>query len=226
MAKPKIKKNTKLFRKYLFVITSVILMSVVFLCSAYLILAARHWNSEQLDTLQHNSDIIASNVEQMLARSGSEPSDKKNIFASRVVMICNTMRTMSAAIEADIFIADMDGQVVVCKEMLNEKLTFTDHHHCPVHGRYKINADIMEKASKGNYRERSNLGGTFIDTQLTSASPIVVNGKPVAVVFATEPVTTNWQSYSKQLLEVFFTAAILALLISILSIVGIPALGL
>lgn len=218
MAKQKIKKNTKLFRKYLFVITSVILMSVVFLCSTYLVLTARHWNSEQLDTLQHNSDILASNVELLLLKTNSDSSENQNIITSRVVMICNTMRTMSAAIEADIFIADMDGQVVVCKEMISEKLTFSDHHLCSIHGRYRISADIMAKASQGNYRERSNLGGTFVDTQLTAASPIVVNGKTVAVVFATEPVTTNWRSYVKQLLEVFFTAAILALIISFVTV--------
>lgn len=217
MAKPKIKKNTKLFRKYLFVITSVILMSVVFLCSTYLFLAARHWNSEQLATLQHNSDLIAYNVQQMFTRPGSDYNTNKNDHHN-LVMICNTMRTMSAAIEADIFITDMDGQVIVCNDMLNEKFIVSDNYHCSIHGRYHINKDIMAKAAKGNYSDRSTLGGTFRDTQLTTASPILVKGKAVAVVFATEPVTSNWHSYARRLLEVFFTAAILALIVSFITV--------
>ena len=59
-------KNTRLFQKYLAVITSVILMSVILLCSSYLFLATRHWNREQIDTLQHNASIIAENACELL----------------------------------------------------------------------------------------------------------------------------------------------------------------
>ena len=192
-------------------------MSVIFLCSTYLFLAARHWNKEQLATLQHNSDLIAYNIQQMLERSDEDYSVNES-DPHRLIMICNTMRTMSAAIEADMFITDMDGQVIVCNEMLNEKFIVSDHYHCPIHGRYKVNKDIMEEAAKGNYNERSNLGGIFLDNQLTTASPVIFKGKTIAVVFATEPITTNWYSYAKRLLEVFFTAAILALIVSFITV--------
>ncbi len=217
MGKTKTKMNTKLFRKYLFVITSVILMSVILLCSAYLFLASRHWNSEQLDTLQHNSDIVAQNAQQLLVRYNHTDHDGKT-DTSPLVMICNTMRIMSEAINADIFITDMDGKVVVCQDMIDDKFSFSKDHRCSIHGRYHIDENIIKKAANGGYAETATLGNTFVDNQLTTASPIIVNGKPVAIVFATEPITMSWYSYAKRILEVFLSAAILALIVSFLTV--------
>lgn len=217
MGKPKVKINTKIFRKYFLVITSVILMSVILLCSSYLFLATRHWNTEQIDTLQHNSDIIAQNAQQVLLRFNHSDTDEETDM-SPLAMICNTMSIMSEAIDADIFITDMDGEVVVCKEMIDDKFSFSNHYRCPVHKRYRINEDILEKAAQGNYTESSKLGGIFADNHLTTTSPIIVKGKTVAVVFATEPITANWNSYARRLLEVFLTAAILALIVSFLTV--------
>lgn len=217
MGKTKVKINTKIFRKYLLVITSVILMSVILLCSSYLILATRHWNTEQLDTLQRNSDIIAQNAQQVLLRFNHSESVGETDM-SALTMICNTMNIMSEAIDADIFITDMNGEVVVCKDMIDEKLSFSNHYRCPIHKRYRVNEEILSKAAQGNYSESSSLGGIFADNQLTTASPINVKGKTVAVVFATEPITTNWNSYARRLLEVFLTAAILALVVSFLTV--------
>lgn len=217
MDKPKVKKGTKLFRKYLFVITSVILMSVILLCSSYLFLSARHWNSEQLNTLQHNSDIIAQNAQQVLERISNSGFEGKT-DTHPLTVICNTMRIMSEAIDADIFITDTDGEVVVCKEMLDDKFSFSDNHRCSIHSRYRISREIITKASAGGYHEDSTLGGIFANDQLTASSPIVVSGKTVAVVFATEPITTNWYSYAKRILEVFLTAALLALIVSFFTV--------
>ncbi len=217
MGNKKLKKNTKLFRKYLTVITSVILMSVLLLCTSYLFLATRHWNSEQLSTLQHNSNIIAQNAQEVLIRFNNPEADDKTQTAP-LSMICNTMRIMSEAIDADIFITDMTGDVIVCKEMIDEKFSFAGDYRCLIHDRYSINAQIIAEAAKGNYTSVDKLGGTFMSNQLTTASPINVGGKTVAVVFATEPITMSWYNYAKRILEVFLTAALLALFVSFITV--------
>ncbi len=218
MGKIKIRKGTKLFRKYLTVITSVILMSVILLCTVYLFLATRHWNAEQMNTLQHNSNIIAENAQEVLVRfnSGKNPDGKTD--TTPLSMICNTMLIMSEAIDADIFITDMSGDVIVCKEMIDSKFLFSDDYRCIIHDRYKINEDIISQASKGNFTSVDKFGGTFMNNQLTAASPIDINGKTVAIVFTTEPITASWYSYAKRILEVFFSASLLALLVSFITV--------
>ena len=216
MGNRKIKTGTKIFRKYLMVITSVILASVILLCTVYLFLVTRHWNSEQINTLQHNANIIAQNAQDILIRFNPDNNEKTDI--TPLSMICNTMQIMSEAIDADIFITDMNGKVVVCKEMIDEKFSFSGHYHCMLHDHYRINSDIINRAAQGNFTDSSNLGGTFVKNQLTTASPIEFNGKSVAIVFATEPITMSWYSYAKRIMEVFLTAALLALVVSFLMV--------
>ncbi|MBR5262755.1 MAG: HAMP domain-containing histidine kinase [Clostridia bacterium] len=210
------KNGTKLFRKYLTVITSVILVSVILLCSVYLFLVTRHWNSEQIDTLQHNSNIIAQNAQELLSRI-DVPEDKDQTDITPLMIICNTMRIMSEAIDADIFITDMNGNVAFCKDMMADPLML-EHTRCMLHDRYHISKEIITEAANGGFTDNSTLGGTFMSSQITTASPIVVNGKSVAIVFATEPVTISWYDYAKQVMEVFLTAAVLALVVSFLMV--------
>lgn len=221
MGRTKKVRSKKLFNKYLTVITSIILLSVVILCTSYLVIATRNWNDEQIRTLQHNSDIIALNSQNLLERFDSRSKsekDKDDTDITPLSMICNNMKIMSDAIDADIFITNMEGEVVVCKEMIDEKFIVNDNVRCIIHGEYDIDKSILDKASAGNYSEVSTLKGTFIKNQITTASPISVNGKTVAIVFATEPITASWNTYAKKILQIFLIAALLALVVSFLTV--------
>lgn len=220
-SKSKNKKQKKIFKKYLFVITSIILMSVIILCTSYLFIATKNWNTEQKKTLQHNTEIIAQNS-QLLLESFYEryPSLQENMNEdiTPLSMICNNMKIMSDAIDADIFITNMDGEVIVCKEMIDEKFYVNGDFDCIIHSRYDIDNSIIAEAAKGNYETVSTLQGTFISNQITTASPIVVNGKTVAIVFATEPITESWNMYARKILQIFFIAALLALVVSFITV--------
>ena len=220
MGESRTKKQKKLFNKYLIVITSIILLSVIILCSSYLVMATRNWNSEQIKTLQHNSDIIARNSQLLLERF-NEVRPGKNESETDITplsMICNNMKIMSDAIDADIFITNMDGEVVVCKEMMDERFIVSGDYTCIIHGNYNIDKQILKKAANGNYHDMSTLGGTFLKNQITTASPISVGGKTVAVVFATEPNTQSWHNYAKKIMQIFLIAALLALVVSFLTV--------
>ena len=214
-------KTKKIFKKYLFVITSIILMSVIILCSSYLFIATKNWNTEQKKTLQHNTEIIAKNSQLLLesfyerfpSLQGVEDDD-----ITPLSMICNTMKIMSDAIDADIFITNMDGKVIVCKEMMNEKFNVSGDFDCIIHSGYDIDNSIVEEAAKGNYSVVSTLQGTFIRNQITTASPIAVKGKTVAIVFATEPITESWNIYVRKILQIFLIAALLALVVSFITV--------
>lgn len=221
MGKNKSKKTRKIFNKYLIVITSIILLSVFILCSSYLFIATKNWNSEQKRTLQHNSDIIASNSQQLLQTFYERfPNEKDNedLKYTPLMMICNNMGIMSEAIGADIFITNMNGDVVVCKEMINEQFVLNSNFSCFIHGNYHIDKSVIEKASNGAYSEVSTLGGIFRTNQITTASPIIVNGKTSAIVFATEPITQSWYEYARKILQIFLIAALLAMVVSFITV--------
>lgn len=224
------KKPKKLFNKYLIVITSIILLSVIILCSSYLVLATRNWTEEKKRTLQSNSELIAQNAEQIFEiandsrlpaegdENESKEKDGKEIDFNPISMLCNSMKITSDAIGADIFITNMDGRVVMCKEMINEQLDIINDSECYIHGKYKIDKSIMDEAKLGDYSDVSTLRGIFISNRIVTASPVKVNGEPVAVVFACEPITGTWQAYVKKIMQIFLVAALLALMVSFVTV--------
>ena len=118
-------------------------------------------------------------------------------------MICNTINNMSAALDADIFIINMNGEVVVCKEMMSDRFRFDSNAVCVVHGGYKIDQSIIDAATDKDYTEVGRLGKTFVRTQITAASPIRINNKTVAIVIATKKITSSWYGYAKRMLQIF-----------------------
>lgn len=203
-----------LFYKYLSIITSVSLLSVMIVCSTYLFIATRYWNREQLSTLERNTTIISRNSEKILGRFSGNYDSGEEIDISPLSMICNTINNMSAAIDSDIFIINMNGEVVVCKEMMSDKFSFDSKAKCVVHGGYHIDSSIIEAATEEDYTEIGRLGGTFVRTQLSAASPIKLNGKTVAIVIATQKITSSWYNYAKRIMQIFLVAALFSLVVS------------
>ena len=211
-------KNKKLFYKYLSIITSVSLLSVLIVCSTYLGIASKYRNTEQLNTLVRNTDIISKNSEKILGEFSGNYDGGEEVDISPLSMICNTISNMSSAIDADIFIINMNGEVVVCKEMMNKRFRFDANSKCVVHSGYKIDQSVIDQAAEKDYTEIGRLGGTFVKTQLSAASPIKLNGKTVAIVIASEKITLSWYSYAKRILQIFLVAALLSLVVSFLTV--------
>lgn len=211
-------KNKKLFYKYLSIITLVSLLSVLIVCSTYLGIASKYRNEEQLSTLERNTNIISQNSERILSQFSGKYNGDDEVDISPLSMICNTINNMSAAIDADIFIINMNGEVVVCKEMMSDRFRFDSKATCVVHGGYKIDQAIINAATDKNYTEVGRLGSTFVRTQLTAASPIKINSKTVAIVIATEKITSSWYGYAKRMLQIFLVAALFALVVSFLAV--------
>lgn len=213
MAKKQKKKVKSLFRKYLMVITSVILITIIVICTSYLFIATRYWNNTQTATLEHNAEIIAQSSQKILSMMAVE-NDPDNIDISPLVIICNTLNQLSNAIDADIFIVNPQGSVICCKEMLDNEFRIPDFRVCDRHFRYKISEDIIRKASSSNYKEVDTLGGLFENVQFTSAVPIKMNSRTIAIVFATKPITEAWYDYATRILRIFLVSALIGLVVS------------
>jgi len=211
-------KSNKLFRKYFVVITSVILLSVFIICSSYIIIATKYWTSEQTNSLKHNAQIVAENSEDILNRFPEYGSSGESIDISPLTMICNTLKQISSAINADVFIVDTSGNVVVCKETLDKRFEFAEKSECETHKDMVIPSSIMESALKEDQTSVSTLDGLFERNQVTASSPIVVNNKTVAVVFATEPIAQSWYTYVRNTLRIFLMATLIAFVFSFLTV--------
>ena len=200
----RIRKSSGLFRKYFLVTISIILASFVFLGGALLIFVSKLWMDEKSALLTENTVSVARNTSDVLESDYLGESGRGS-----VIVICNTLHQISNAIDADVFITDTRGQVVYCKEILQSNMAlFTGN--CMVHNSYSIPADIMDAAVKTTVSSTGNLGGSLSSIHFIVSSPVVVNGKTVAVVFSTQSVVDGLTPYIAGILRVFMWATLFA----------------
>ncbi len=199
------RRSSGLFRKYFLVTISIILASFVFIGGALLLLVSKLWMDEKNALLVENCVSVAQNTSDVL-----ESDYLVNSGRGSVIVICNTLLQISNAIEADVFITDLDGDVVYCKEILQSNMALYTGN-CMVHNQYKVPKNIMETAVNGMYRATGDLGGSLSDIHFIVSSPVVVEGQTVAVVFATQPIVDGLTPYILGIFRMFFFAVLFAL---------------
>ncbi len=202
------RRSSGLFRKYFFVTISIILASFVFIGGALLLLVSKLWMDEKTELLIENSISVAQNTSDVL-----ESDYLANSGRGSVIVICNTLLQISNAVDADIFITNVDGEVVYCKEILQSNMALITGN-CMVHNQYKVPKDVMNAAVNGSYRATGDLDGSLSDIHFIVGTPVVVNGKTVAVVFATQPIVDGLAPYIFAIFRMFFTAALVAAVIT------------
>ena len=198
------RKASGLFRKYFLVTISIILASFVFLGGALLLFVSKLWMDEKTALLEENSVSVAQNTAAVLGSDYMGESGRGS-----VIVICNTLHQISNAIDADVFITNTEGQVVYCKEILQSNMALYTGN-CMVHNSYSVPADIMAEALKTTVSTTGNLGGALSDIHFVVSSPVIVNGKTVAVVFSTQDVIGGLTPYVAGILRVFSAATLFA----------------
>lgn len=199
------RRSSGLFRKYFLVTISIILASFVFIGGALLLLVSKLWMDEKNALLTENCISVSQNASDVL-----ESDYLTNSGRGSVIVICNTLLQISNAIDADVFITDLDGDVVYCKEILQSNMALYTGN-CIVHNQYKVPKNIMNSALDGMHRSTGDLGGLLSDIHFIVSSPIVVDGKTVAVVFTTQPIVDGLTPYILGIFRMFFFAVLFAL---------------
>ncbi len=209
MAKRKFK-NSGLFRKYLLVTISIILASFVFIGGALLILVSKLWMEEKLELLTENVADVALSTSETYHKG--KPNENSQIS---VQLICNTLEQTSDAIDADIFIVNLEGDVVFCKDSLQSDLSIGTGE-CAVHGKYKITPNMLKESTSKISGSMNNLGGALAEKSFVASAPIMAGGQVVCVVYGTQPVLEGLAPYVMGILEMFLWAALFALFLAFL----------
>ena len=202
------RRKSGLFRKYFLVTISIILASFVFIGGALLLLVSKLWMDEKIALLDENTFSVAQNTSDVLKSDYLSNSGRGS-----VIVICNTLMQISNAIEADVFITDLDGDVVYCKEILQSNMALYTGN-CMVHNQYKVPEDIMKQAVAGRYRSTGTLGGSLSDVHFIVSAPVIVNDQTVAVVFSTQDIVDGLTPYIFGIFRMFFIATLVAFAIT------------
>lgn len=204
--KSKSKKNyhSSLFRRYFAGTAAVILVSILVIGFVFMLLVSFYWTNEKQVLLSETTEAVALNTEQVLTSDYMGQSGRGS-----VIVVCNNLRQISSAVDADIFICNTRGEVVYCKELLRDDMEiFTGS--CMVHSQYRIPKEIMKDALKAHCSDTGDLGGCLSNQSFVVSSPIIVNGKTIAVVFATQTMADGLAPYILAIFRLFAYIALAA----------------
>lgn len=202
-----------MFLKYFSAFLVIEFICFLILGIAFSYFGANHWFEQTRNLLRENAQSVSNLTSEVL-----ENRMDKDLQGSLFVL-CNNIAMISQAIDADIYVCNMNGEVILCKDLVTADYEIISNGKCIVHAIYHISEEIIEEASKGDYSNiRTTLGGLYAKNQIVAAEPVIVSNNVVAIVFAATPVSLGASSFLYNTLKIFLLASALALFIGAVAI--------
>lgn len=204
--------HQSLFMKYFIIFSLMVFTCFLILGLTLGVFLTNYWTGQKNDLLTENVKRVANSTSEVLSVQLWENPQ------SSVIFICNNLTTVSEAIDADVFMCDPQGNVILCKELLSKSFEVTENGQCSVHDSYKIPEELLQEINDKGYCESGTLDGLFDSTHLVAAQPVRVSGQIAGYIFAVEPISTNFRGYVLDVIRMFLFASLMALAIGFIII--------
>lgn len=182
------------FKKFLLVNTIVVISCFVITIVLLSFFVGNYITDEKKEMLKENCNTIVSLVSQ---KNELENYDEESIAL---------FRTISEVAESDIYISNLDGEVLLCG--CSEWSIDGDCEH----NQKIIPKSIIQTIKSGDYNESGDLDGFFSNVKFTSASMLYnKNHDAIGVVFATIS-PTNIQNFFNSIFRLFLFSALLPII--------------
>ena len=165
--------TSRLFRKYFFLLAAMILITTSLSGILMMRLVSGYFRRSELEDMEHTTAQIADTAKDLF-ESSSDVLETQNAMR----LVCFMLKSYSDTFEADVFIANPDGTVAVCKELMDPENPLVENNVCSIHSKENISRENIEKILNG---ERKSWLGDLSDSvnrsdllaeQFISASPI------------------------------------------------------
>lgn len=145
-----------IFTKYFLTFAAIFLTVLIALGSTLMLLVNSYTLNERTSMLKENVYSIANTVEGTL--SASDMNDKYTLGKE---ILCETLSTVSQSIDADVFVCDNEGNIILCRDKAGSLPALGYFPSCSVHDKIRINSNILSLVyQEGQIVEKANIGGT------------------------------------------------------------------
>ena len=103
-------KRTNIFTKYFLVFALIFVVAFIALGTALMVLVNSYEINEKTNLLKENATALSENISEMLI-----VNDMNSSYSPDKALICDSLRTVSNCIDADVFVCDVGGNVIICK---------------------------------------------------------------------------------------------------------------
>lgn len=205
------RRNNLFFRYMGFSIASVTISFLV-LYVIFLLFVSGNWNNDRSEILQSNAMVIAEKTASLMADDITEEDSYETALA-----LADTLNTVSETIEADVFICDAEGHLVLCRHMIDPQTHTLQSGECSTHSGFDMPGAILKKTSGNGFSTVASLPKPFSGArQVIGGAQVLVSGMPSGYVYAIATSYNILSPYSRNLTRMFLIAALISLILMIL----------
>ena len=184
-----------IFTRYLGITMGIVVLSFIMLGTVMMAFFSQYWRDEKKDLLTQNANSIADMSSVFLTKT-SEDS-----YQLQTAVLKSFIDTFSTSIDADIFITDLEGNILL-GNYPNSKLQSPQF----------VPQQIVVQASQGLYESRNTFGGLYKSPSYIIGVPMYAGEENLCVgaVFAATSVSTV-NAFQGEAFQMFLVAAAAAL---------------
>ncbi len=206
MAKKYIKNN--IFAKYFILFATIFFVVLTILGTTLILLVSAYTQNENTKLLKENTQSIASSISTTFIAQ-----DMNSNYSVEKEMICSTLAIISSSIDADVFVCDVEGNIIMCKERANEVPNFGRLPSCRQHSSYTVGDNLLKSVYEGGYVGKGSVNGQL---SYIVGYPIYSAGQIIGSVFATTASSGNSLAFA--VLRMFMASAFACLVIGFICI--------
>ncbi len=196
-----------IFSKYFGVYASLLLLSIVFLGSLFMMFSAQYFTSQKKELLQNNVEIV-----RKLITKGSVVDWENGVARFDTTLVQSSFDIFSEASSSEIFLTDLNGNTQFCTEGQES----CNHYNHPV------SLDIINKVCQDkekSYFELGRLGGLYSTRYYTLGVPLTLSDTdvPIGCIF----ITTSGEGMSEflqEMLRLFLSSSLIVLFLAFMVI--------
>ncbi len=206
--KKKNRRRVSLFAKYMMFFLSVETVSLLIFGLVLGFFITDRWKDEQKQNLYNYTQNVAGVYQEYLQSSTTDEASAKS-------GVRYTLESISSASKADVFITDVDGNVIFCRHSVktdgNQSAGSCEHSDMKIPG--EITTGILANAM---FATTSDMGGLYEKEYFVSASTSQKNpaADADAIVFAVQTIGTGLVAYRAEFSNIYISVAIAFMLIT------------
>lgn len=201
------------FKKYFMSIVSALLIVMFVLGASLLLFVAQYWRDNNVSVLKENVKILAQTASEYF-----ETDDDSEYINDPTVMLAYSLSLVSQSIESDIYICDLKGNVILCKDIVSSIKLDDANPYCKKHFSMKIPENIIREAAKGDFLMTENFPEIYDGVTLAVGEPIEVGGKVIGVILGSQTVTGTLYPFVSSILKMFLLSCLFALLVALVAV--------
>ncbi len=193
--------SNNIFAKYFLLFSAIFLVVLTALGTTLTVLVNAYNRNEKTQLLMENTQSIAKSVNSTLIAQ-----EMNDTYSVEKEMICKSLKIISNSIDADVFVCDIEGKIIMCKERAGSLPFFGNFSQCSYHSNYYIGDSILQKVYESSYIGKGNVNG---EMSYIVGYPIYSDNQIIGSVFATTQ--TNVDSLTFAVLRIFLLSAFMCL---------------